>query len=96
VTLDRAVAPVVYNYQSREEILATEPDCELVDAGQPVEVPGISCFVRDGGSVFHTYSVYDRGLEQIASAESLLDLTALGGGPERLMTEVQPASQSPA
>lgn len=96
VTLDPAVAPVVYDYRSREEILAAEPDCDLVNAGQPVEVPGISCFLQDGGSVFHTYSVYDRGLERIASADSLLDLTVLGSGREPFMTEVQPASQAPA
>jgi predicted dithiol-disulfide oxidoreductase (DUF899 family) len=94
VTLDRAVAPVVYNYQSREEILAREPDCELVDASLPVEVPGISCFLQDGGSVFHTYSVYDRDLERITGADSLLDLTALGS--EQTSPQLQPASQSPA
>jgi predicted dithiol-disulfide oxidoreductase (DUF899 family) len=96
VTLDQAVAPVMYNYQPKAEILAAEPDFELLDTGQPVEVPGISCFVQDGGSVFHTYSVYDRGLEQIANAGSLLDLTVLGGEPERFVTQAQPASQSPA
>jgi predicted dithiol-disulfide oxidoreductase (DUF899 family) len=95
VTLDPAVAPVEYDYQSTEEILAAEPACELVDAGQPVEVPGISCFLRDGGSVFHTYSAYDRGLERIATADSLLDLTVLGGGREWPAAAVQPASQSP-
>jgi predicted dithiol-disulfide oxidoreductase (DUF899 family) len=80
VTLDEAVTPVVYNYQSKQEILASGSANDLVDAGQPVEIPGISCFVQDEGSVFHTYSVYDRGLEQVSSTRSLLELTALGAG----------------
>jgi predicted dithiol-disulfide oxidoreductase (DUF899 family) len=28
-----------------------------------MEGPGMSCFLRDGDSVFHTYSTYARGLE---------------------------------
>jgi predicted dithiol-disulfide oxidoreductase (DUF899 family) len=42
------------------------------------EVPGVSCFVRDGDSVFHTYSTYARGTDQLGSSYSLLDLTAFG------------------
>lgn len=42
------------------------------------EQPGLSCFLRDGDRVFHTYSTYDRGTDWIASYSSLLDLTALG------------------
>lgn len=40
--------------------------------------PGLSCFLRDGDRVFHTYSTFDRGLDGIGSTTSLLDLTALG------------------
>ncbi|MGA5116899.1 DUF899 domain-containing protein [Streptomyces pseudogriseolus] len=40
--------------------------------------PGVSCFLRDGDRVFHTYSAHGRGLEGLGSATSLLDLTALG------------------
>ncbi|HEV2450810.1 MAG TPA: DUF899 domain-containing protein [Streptosporangiaceae bacterium] len=96
VTLDQAVAPVLYNYQSKEEILAETAAGDLVETGQRVEVPGISCFIHDGGSVFHTYSVYDRGLERIAGVDGLLELTVLGSGQGRSVTEAQPASQSPA
>ncbi len=42
------------------------------------EVPGLSCFLRDGGQVFHTYSTWARGTDTIGSGYSLLDLTALG------------------
>jgi predicted dithiol-disulfide oxidoreductase (DUF899 family) len=78
VTLDEKVAPVMYDYQSKEEILAADPDNELVRAEISVEVPGISCFLRSGDSVFHTYSTYARGVEQVSAVRSYLDLTALG------------------
>jgi predicted dithiol-disulfide oxidoreductase (DUF899 family) len=39
---------------------------------------GLSCFLRDGGEVFHTYSTWARGSDILGSSYSLLDLTALG------------------
>jgi predicted dithiol-disulfide oxidoreductase (DUF899 family) len=45
---------------------------------EPAEVPGVSCFLRAGDSVFHTYSTYARGTDQLGSSYTLLDLTALG------------------
>jgi len=77
VTLDETVAAVVYNYRSKEQILAGDPSNDLVGASQPVEVPGLSCFLSDGSTVFHTYSTYGAGLEHALSAQSLLSLTAL-------------------
>jgi predicted dithiol-disulfide oxidoreductase (DUF899 family) len=77
-TLDEARAPVVYDFQPKAEVLATDPGNELVDAGIPVEVPGISCFLRSGDSIFHTYSAYGRGIEQVSAVRSYLELTALG------------------
>jgi predicted dithiol-disulfide oxidoreductase (DUF899 family) len=60
------------------------PD-ELRDAGfdwifkdQPWEQPGMSCFLKDGGEIFHTYSTFARGTEQGGTAYGLLDMTALG------------------
>ncbi|RSN41634.1 DUF899 domain-containing protein [Streptomyces sp. WAC 04229] len=50
----------------------------LEHEGEPVERPGLSCFLRDRERVFHTYSTYERGLDGIGSTTSLLDLTALG------------------
>jgi hypothetical protein len=41
-------------------------------------MPGHSCFLRDGGEVFHTYSAFGRGNEYTPSLYTLLDLTALG------------------
>ncbi|MGW2236085.1 DUF899 domain-containing protein [Streptomyces sp. NPDC001759] len=46
--------------------------------GELVERPGVSCFLRDGERVWHTYSTYGRGLDGLGSTTSLLDLTALG------------------
>ncbi|MGW5969330.1 DUF899 domain-containing protein [Streptomyces sp. NPDC055186] len=50
----------------------------LERAGELVERPGLSCFLRDGDRVFHTYSTYERGLDGLGSTTTLLDLTALG------------------
>ncbi|MCX4663155.1 MULTISPECIES: DUF899 domain-containing protein [Streptomyces] len=50
-----------------------------VPAGdRPVERAGVSCFLRHGERLFHTYSTFDRGLDGLGSTTSLLDLTALG------------------
>jgi predicted dithiol-disulfide oxidoreductase (DUF899 family) len=71
-TLDESVAPVEYNYRTRDE----SGDDQL--GVESAEVPGVSCFLRDGDRVFHTYSTWARGTDQLGSAYSWLDLTALG------------------
>jgi predicted dithiol-disulfide oxidoreductase (DUF899 family) len=77
VTLDAAVAPVVYNYRTQAELAERDPDWAKEGS---TETPGFSCFLRDSGAVFHTYSTYARGTEQAGGggAYALLDLTALG------------------
>jgi predicted dithiol-disulfide oxidoreductase (DUF899 family) len=42
------------------------------------EMPGISVFVRDGETVFHTYSCYARGLDMMNTAYHYLDLVPRG------------------
>ena len=42
------------------------------------ELPGLSVFLRDGDSIFHTYSTYTRGLDLLLNTYNYLDLTALG------------------
>lgn len=43
------------------------------------EAPGISAFAKDnGGAVYHTYSVYERGLEKVIGAYDLLDMVPKG------------------
>lgn len=53
-------------------------DATVGEGGASFEQPGLSCFLRDGDRVFHTYSTYARGTDWVASYSSLLDLTALG------------------
>lgn len=45
---------------------------------QSTELPGFSCFLRDGDTVYHTYSAYARGTEPHGGVYRLLDLTPLG------------------
>jgi predicted dithiol-disulfide oxidoreductase (DUF899 family) len=76
-TVDEAVAPVVYNYRTKaEHVQAGSETAEL--GAESTEEPGVSCFLRDGNNIFHTYSTFARGTDQLGSAYSLLDLTALG------------------
>jgi len=42
------------------------------------ERPGLSVFLREGGSTYHTYSTYGRGLDLLIGAYNYLDLTPLG------------------
>jgi predicted dithiol-disulfide oxidoreductase (DUF899 family) len=72
-TLDPALGPALYNFQTEQEA-AQDPD----PVTESMEVPGFSCFVRDGERIFHTYSTWARGTDQIGNAYSLLDLTAFG------------------
>jgi predicted dithiol-disulfide oxidoreductase (DUF899 family) len=77
VTLDASVAPVEYNFRTKAEHEQTGTSV-YVEGEQPIEGPGRSSFLRDGDRVFHTYSVYARGLETIGGSYYLLDETALG------------------
>jgi predicted dithiol-disulfide oxidoreductase (DUF899 family) len=73
VTINPSVAPAEYNYRPVED----HP--EAGDEGYyPYEEPGLSCFLRDGDEVFHTYSSYARGAEMTGGSYYFLDLTALG------------------
>jgi predicted dithiol-disulfide oxidoreductase (DUF899 family) len=40
---------------------------------------GLSIFIRDGDSIYHTYFTTARGTEQFGTVWSLLDMTPLGG-----------------
>jgi predicted dithiol-disulfide oxidoreductase (DUF899 family) len=77
VTLDAAVTPVMYNYLTQAELAQRDPDWAKPES---TEMPGFSCFLKEGGAIFHTYSTYARGTEQAdgGGAYALLDLTALG------------------
>jgi predicted dithiol-disulfide oxidoreductase (DUF899 family) len=77
VTMDASVRPVVYNYRTAEEY-AERGERGFLEWDQPFEMPGLSCFLRDGDRVFHTYSQYARGAEWTGGSYAFLDLTALG------------------
>jgi predicted dithiol-disulfide oxidoreductase (DUF899 family) len=73
VTIDESVAPPEYNFRDKAGWERSGLQFELKG-----EWPGRSSFLRDGDGVFHTYSVYARGLETIGGSYYLLDETALG------------------
>jgi predicted dithiol-disulfide oxidoreductase (DUF899 family) len=73
VTLDEAAGSIEYNYADA---------VTLYNAGKlwatKGELHGLSVFLRDGESVFHTYSAYSRGLDLLLNTYNYLDLTFLG------------------
>ncbi len=77
VTIDQSVAPVKYNYRTAAEHEAAGTGYYFQNE-QPFDLPGLSCFVRKGDEVYHTYSTYGRGAESTGGGYYLLDLTALG------------------
>jgi predicted dithiol-disulfide oxidoreductase (DUF899 family) len=76
-TLDESVGPLMYNFRTKREHEKAGTGLDLAD-GQSAEAPGRSSFLRDGDRIFHTYSVYARGLETMGGSYYLLDETALG------------------
>jgi predicted dithiol-disulfide oxidoreductase (DUF899 family) len=78
VTMDASVAPPEYNYRTDAEWREHGWDDGLVKPGESCEQPGYSCFLRDGDEVFHTYSTFGRGTEQLGGGYAFLDMTALG------------------
>jgi predicted dithiol-disulfide oxidoreductase (DUF899 family) len=49
------------------------------EAKEDMDLPGLSAFVQDeDGAVYHTYSTFARGLEEILSTYAILDRAPLG------------------
>jgi predicted dithiol-disulfide oxidoreductase (DUF899 family) len=69
VSLDAERGQRDYNYRA-------EPG--LLGGDRSAEMPGYSCFLRDGDEIFHTYSAFARGTEYVGNAYTFLDMTALG------------------
>ncbi|MGP6088026.1 DUF899 domain-containing protein [Antarctobacter jejuensis] len=69
-----------------EEVAARQGNYNYRDAGFPAtEAPGISTFEKDGdGTIWHSYSVFGRGLDALNPAYQLLDLTAKGRDEDAL------------
>lgn len=78
VTLDESVTPIEFNYRDRDELAAAGMEWMLKPGAQPMEQPGLSVFLREGDELFHTYSTFGRGTEQLGGAYAFLDLTPLG------------------
>ncbi|AGZ45952.1 DUF899 domain-containing protein [Actinoplanes friuliensis] len=78
VTIDASKAPVQFNFRGPDELRAAGFDWMLETEDQPMEQPGLSCFLRDGDRIFHTYSTFARGTEQVGGSYGILDMTALG------------------
>jgi predicted dithiol-disulfide oxidoreductase (DUF899 family) len=76
VSFDESVAPIEYNYRSAAQL--EEAGTPVGDWEQPFDLPGLSCFLRDDDTLFHTYSTYARGVAAVGGAYYFLDLTALG------------------
>ena len=73
-TLDETRVPIEYNYRNREELLATGLPPENLTGDWPAN----SVFVTDGESVYHAYSAYTRGLDQLFLPFHFLELTPYG------------------
>lgn len=73
ITLDEAAGSAEYNYA---DVAALHENGKIWY--RKGEMPGMSVFLRDGDAIFHTYSVYQRGLDQFLNTYTCLDLTPLG------------------
>lgn len=73
VSIDTSDESSRYNYASAKALL---------DAGKiwfpKGELPGLSAFLDEGGEIFHTYSVYQRGLDVFLNTYNFLDVSPLG------------------
>ena len=74
VTLDKNVAPLEYNYRTEAEWAATPQGADFMHG----EYHGISVFFRMGDDLFHSYSSYARGCENLTNSYELLDITPYG------------------
>ncbi|WP_088346782.1 MULTISPECIES: thioredoxin family protein [Rhodomicrobium] len=75
---DMASGKLYYNYQEIPEEYGLD------------ELPGFSVFYKDeSGEVFHTYSSYARGNEEVIGAFIYLDMTPKGRNEDRIMEWVK-------
>src|SRR5450432_1053805 len=73
VTHDQSVAPIEYNYEDKTQLEARRGVGKVKG-----EDHGLSVFFCIGDDIFHTYSVYARGVENLTDVNSLLDVTPYG------------------
>ena len=79
---DLAAGKVFYNFRLQEGI---------------EEVPGLSVFFRDDdGAVYHTYSSYARGNEEVLGTYMYLDITPKGRNETEIMDWIRRHDEYPA
>ncbi|MDQ2839711.1 MAG: DUF899 domain-containing protein [Acidobacteriota bacterium] len=78
VTLDEASGGDEYNYNKAATLKETGKI--WIEKG---ELPGLSVFLRNGDSMYHTYSTYQRGLDLFLNTYNYLDVTPLGRQEDR-------------
>jgi predicted dithiol-disulfide oxidoreductase (DUF899 family) len=87
-----------YDYQvssTKEELASGKIFYNFADKTVPAgatgtEQPGLSAFFKDeDGSVFHTYSTYERGPEELIGTLMILDRAPLGRNENRTMDFVR-------
>jgi predicted dithiol-disulfide oxidoreductase (DUF899 family) len=80
VTHDESVTPIEYNFRTAQELA----DMGQAWAARPGEQSGLSVFLRDGGTVLHTWSGYGPVIYLLCETGILLDLTPLGRQDEHV------------
>jgi predicted dithiol-disulfide oxidoreductase (DUF899 family) len=88
VTLDPEKGDYVYNYTNVAALIKagknfTEKHPDGASKPKKGELPGLSVFLHDADSIYHTYSTYGRGLDLFLNTYNLLDMTPLGRQEER-------------
>ncbi|HEY4849383.1 MAG TPA: DUF899 family protein, partial [Streptosporangiaceae bacterium] len=76
VSFDESRAAIEYNYLGQAELETA--GVPIGEWDQPFDLHGLSVFLRDGDRVFHTYSAYARGTDNLGFISDFLDLTPLG------------------
>ena len=73
VSFDEARLPLEYNYMDMATLQRTAP---FIRSG--TDAFGASVFLREDDRVFHTYSAYGRGVDQLLATYRWLELAPLG------------------
>src|SRR6266851_1645106 len=76
VSFDESRTAIEYNYLGQAEMETA--GMPIGEWDQPFDLHGLSVFLRDGDRVFHTYSAYARGTDNLGFISDFLDLTPLG------------------
>ncbi|CAM3427981.1 DUF899 domain-containing protein [Kibdelosporangium persicum] len=73
-SLDESRQPVEYNYLSKQELNSRGFTDDMLTGDWAAN----SVFLRDGDTVYHTYSAYARGLDHLFTPYNFIDFTPYG------------------